>query len=192
MFCTWFVTLLKSSFPRNPLPLGNYCPWTPLPLGISNGLPWGGGGMDILWNHTHYDCRCNSWEFVYLQTWESKTCCSSIALIRAWCSWRFCCFLSKTSPAAKSEGTISRSWKYSASFLMPKKWWLIKANFEQYMNIIISSLNRYKTTGLLYIQELLKSSITYSWEENWTRMLIVYKCIFCSKELVNYQLSLRV
>ena len=38
---------------ETPLPLGNYSPWTPLPLGISNGLPWGGGGgMDIFWNHT--------------------------------------------------------------------------------------------------------------------------------------------
>ena len=45
MFCTWFVT---------PLPLGNYCPLTPLHLGISNGLGGGGGwgGMDIFWNHT--------------------------------------------------------------------------------------------------------------------------------------------
>ena len=24
----------------------------PLPLGISSDLPWGGGGMDIFWNHT--------------------------------------------------------------------------------------------------------------------------------------------
>ena len=39
---------------RPPYPVGNYCLWTPLPLGISNDLPLGGGGgwMDIFWNQT--------------------------------------------------------------------------------------------------------------------------------------------
>ena len=59
MFCTWFVALWKSSFPRNPL-----TPWKllllnpPLPLGISNDLPrGGGGGMDIFWNPTMYEIK---------------------------------------------------------------------------------------------------------------------------------------
>ena len=41
----------------------------------------------------------------------------SIYLIKSLCSSLFWCFLKRTSPAAKSEGTISRSWKYSDSVL---------------------------------------------------------------------------
>ena len=36
--------------PPYPLEITPFEP--PLPLGISNDLPWGGGGMDIFWNHT--------------------------------------------------------------------------------------------------------------------------------------------
>ena len=47
--------LWKSSFPMYP-PTPRKCllPLKPLPLGISNDLPWraGMGGMDIFWNHT--------------------------------------------------------------------------------------------------------------------------------------------
>ena len=57
MFCTWFVTLWKSSFPRNPptpwkLPLLN----PPSPLEFSM-IFRGGGGMDIFWNHTMYEIK---------------------------------------------------------------------------------------------------------------------------------------
>ena len=53
MFCTWFVTLWKSSFHKTSLPSEITALEPPLPLGISNGFPWGGGGgcMDIFWNH---------------------------------------------------------------------------------------------------------------------------------------------
>ena len=37
----------------SPIPLGNFYPIPPPhPLGISINHPWGGGGMDIFWNHT--------------------------------------------------------------------------------------------------------------------------------------------
>ena len=39
----------------SPIPLGNFYPLArppPPPLGISINHPWGGGGMDIFWNHT--------------------------------------------------------------------------------------------------------------------------------------------
>ena len=49
MFCTRFVTLWKSSFPRTPYPSEITALEPPSPFGISNGLPW--GGMDIFWNH---------------------------------------------------------------------------------------------------------------------------------------------
>ena len=53
MFCSRFITLWKS--PMNP-PLASEITAfeSPLPLTISNDLPWGGGGggMDIFWNHT--------------------------------------------------------------------------------------------------------------------------------------------
>ena len=52
MFCSRFITLWKS--PMNP-PLASEITAfeSPLPLAISNDLPWGGGGvMDIFWNHT--------------------------------------------------------------------------------------------------------------------------------------------
>ena len=42
----------KVVFHEPPLPLGNNCLSTPLPLGIYNDLAWGGGGMDIFWTHT--------------------------------------------------------------------------------------------------------------------------------------------
>ena len=45
MFCTWFVTLWKSSFPRNPpYPSEITALEPPLPLKLSKGLPWGGWG----------------------------------------------------------------------------------------------------------------------------------------------------
>ena len=48
----------EKQFPMNPpYPLEITAFEPPLPLGISNGLPWGGGGMDIFWNHTI--CRLN-------------------------------------------------------------------------------------------------------------------------------------
>ena len=51
MFCSRFITLWKS--PMNP-PLASEITAfeSPLPLAISNDLLWGGGGMDIFWNHT--------------------------------------------------------------------------------------------------------------------------------------------
>ena len=49
MFCSRFITLWKS--PMNlPLPSEITAFESPLPLTISNDLPW--GGMDIFWNHT--------------------------------------------------------------------------------------------------------------------------------------------
>ena len=49
VFCSWFVTLWKS-----------YFPWTPLPLGIYNDLPWVGGGVWIFSGTTqlHIKVEC--------------------------------------------------------------------------------------------------------------------------------------
>ena len=46
MFCTWFVTLWKSSFPMNPTPppLGTFCLWTPPPPRNFQWSSVGGGG----------------------------------------------------------------------------------------------------------------------------------------------------
>ena len=45
MFCTWSLTLWKTSSPRNPLPLGNYCPLTPpAPRNFQWSSVGGGGG----------------------------------------------------------------------------------------------------------------------------------------------------
>ena len=47
MFCTWLVTLWKSSFPMNPPPPhpSEFSAFElPFPLGISNDLLWGWGG----------------------------------------------------------------------------------------------------------------------------------------------------
>ena len=50
MFCSRFITLWKS--PMNPPLTSEITAFeSPLPLAISNDLPWG-GGMDIFWNHT--------------------------------------------------------------------------------------------------------------------------------------------
>ena len=46
--------------------LGNFSLWPPppIPLGISNDLPLGGGGMDIFWNYTlnfkRFSCPCET------------------------------------------------------------------------------------------------------------------------------------
>ena len=54
MFCSWFATLWKSSFPRTPPTLRNNCLWTPPPP--PRNFQWssvgGGGGINIFWNHT--------------------------------------------------------------------------------------------------------------------------------------------
>ena len=51
----------KVVFHEPPLPLGNNCVWTPLPLGIYNDLPWvGGGGVWIFSGTTqlHVKVEC--------------------------------------------------------------------------------------------------------------------------------------
>ena len=50
MFVTWFVTLWKSSFPRNPPTLRKLLPLNPPPSEFP--IVFRGGGMDIFWNHT--------------------------------------------------------------------------------------------------------------------------------------------
>ena len=54
MFCTWFVTLWKSSFPMNPTPppLGTFCLSTPPPPWNFQWSSVGGGGIDIFCNRT--------------------------------------------------------------------------------------------------------------------------------------------
>ena len=45
MFCTWFVTLWKTSSPRNPPTSRKLLPFNPpSPSEMANGLPWGGYG----------------------------------------------------------------------------------------------------------------------------------------------------
>ena len=44
MFCTWSVTLWKILSINPPYPLEITTIEPPLPIGISNDLPWGGGG----------------------------------------------------------------------------------------------------------------------------------------------------
>ena len=53
MFCTWSVTLWKkvSREPLSPSEITAFEP--PLPLGISNDLPWGEGGVWIFSGTTH-------------------------------------------------------------------------------------------------------------------------------------------
>ena len=50
----------KVVFHESPLPLGNNCVWTPLPLGIYNDLPWVGGGVWIFSGTTqlHIKVEC--------------------------------------------------------------------------------------------------------------------------------------
>ena len=50
VFCLWFVTIWKSTFPWTPPPPhpSEITAFeSPLPLGISDDLPWGGGGVWI-------------------------------------------------------------------------------------------------------------------------------------------------
>ena len=51
MFCTWFLTLWKSSFPRNPPTPRKLLPLNP-PSPSEFPIVFRGGGMDIFWNHT--------------------------------------------------------------------------------------------------------------------------------------------
>ena len=54
VFVTVFSHPLEKYFPMTPPPQPSEITAfeSPLPLGISNDLLWGGGGMDIFWNHT--------------------------------------------------------------------------------------------------------------------------------------------
>ena len=54
MFCMWFVTLWKSSFPRNPPTPWKLLPFNP-PSPSEFPIVFRGGGMDIFWNHTIFN-----------------------------------------------------------------------------------------------------------------------------------------
>ena len=58
MFCMWFVTLWKSSFPRNPPTPWKLLPFNP-PSPSEFPIVFRGGGMDIFWNHT----MCSDFNF---------------------------------------------------------------------------------------------------------------------------------
>ena len=58
VFCSWFVNLWKVVSHEAPYPLEIAAFEPPLPLGISNDLPWREGGMDIFWNHTLLQRAC--------------------------------------------------------------------------------------------------------------------------------------
>ena len=63
MFCLWFVTLRKSGFSwPPPPPLGKYCLWIPLPVGISNDLLWRGRGIWIFSGTTQWAKDKSPWD----------------------------------------------------------------------------------------------------------------------------------
>ena len=63
MFCTWFVTLWKTSSPRNPPTSRKLLPFNP-PSPSEFPMVFRGGGMDIFWNHT---IKCGSVKHVDMQ-----------------------------------------------------------------------------------------------------------------------------
>ena len=77
MFCLWFVTLWKSSFPRTPLTRRKLLPLNPpypleFPMIFHGGA---GGGMDIFWNHTIQQLGSCTWK----QDWLMAYCPCSLA-----------------------------------------------------------------------------------------------------------------
>ena len=75
VFCTWFVTLWKTSSPRNPPTSQKLLPFNP-PSPSEFPMVFRGGGMDIFWNHTFKNrCQggkhCLMWWLVLGLRWES-------------------------------------------------------------------------------------------------------------------------